>query len=419
VVRSARRFGQILFVAVDLDRRPLTEWEGRGTFVARLMDFSEPGATDPAAQNNPNAAFARSGGWDLVSALRTGLDNFRGVTPISFAVVAALILGYIVLIGPGDYFLVKRVLRRMELTWITFPLWVVLVSAGAYALAMYTKGDDLRLNQVDLVDVDVASGWARGTSWLNVFSPQSEAFDLAVSSREPSGAAVPDAQRLLAWLGSVEGTAGAGSASLFAGRYDFSPGLDELLRVPIQVWSTKSFLDRSSYRATELPSADIQLGPEGVPEGTVRNDLSIELSQCTLLSGRWAYVLGDLKPGDTARLKPGEQRDLEHVLRHADQHQVIYQPGFAASNANVLATLEQMMFYKAAARSVTNPSHNSQEFVDLSDLLGLDRAILVGHASTPAAQLTNSGQPLAGPEDQHWVVYRFVFPVSRAKSPRQ
>ena len=112
-----------------------------------------------------------------------------------------MILGYIVLIGPGDYFLVKRLLKRMELTWITFPLWVVLVSAGAYALAMYTKGNQLRLNQVDLVDVDVESGLARGTSWLNLFSPQSQTFDLTIEPRAPSGAAVSDPQRCSSWLG--------------------------------------------------------------------------------------------------------------------------------------------------------------------------------------------------------------------------
>ncbi len=122
----------------------------------------------------------------------------------------------------------------MELTWITFPIWVVLVSAGAYALAMYTKGDELRLNQVDLVDVDVQSGIARGTSWLNLFSPQSQTFDLGLALREPSGAPVADSQRLLSWLGTGGSKFGSGSGALFAGQYDFSPELDTLEHVPVQ-----------------------------------------------------------------------------------------------------------------------------------------------------------------------------------------
>ncbi|MES1213677.1 MAG: hypothetical protein ABUL64_03745, partial [Singulisphaera sp.] len=156
VVRSMRRFGQVVFVAVDLDRRPFVDWEGRAILLARLLGLTEPG-TGAGATNQQTAVLPYSSRRvpDLFERMRRGLNEFVGVTPISFALVAAMILGYIALIGPGDYFLVKRLLKRMELTWITFPIWVVLVSVGAYCLAMYTKGDQLRLNQIDLVDVDV------------------------------------------------------------------------------------------------------------------------------------------------------------------------------------------------------------------------------------------------------------------------
>ncbi len=206
----------------------------------------------------------------------------------------------------------------MELTWITFPIWVVLVSAGAYALAMYTKGDELRLNQVDLVDVDVQSGMARGTSWLNLFSPQSQTFDLGLAPARAVGATVADSQRLLSWLGTGGTRFGGGSGALFAGQYDFSPELDTLSHVPVQVWSTKGFLGRTTFPCREVPVANLVLAADGVPEGTIRNDLKVELSQCMLLSGSWAYLLADLKPGDTVRLRPGEQRDLKHVLRHPE-----------------------------------------------------------------------------------------------------
>ena len=78
--------------------------------------------------------------WDLAESLNQTLDDFQGVTPIPFAAVAAMILGYIVLIGPGDYFLVKKLLKRMELTWITFPLWVILVSAALCTGGLYEGG---------------------------------------------------------------------------------------------------------------------------------------------------------------------------------------------------------------------------------------------------------------------------------------
>ena len=142
-------------------------------------------------------------------------------------------------------------------------------------------------------------------------------------------------------------------------------------------------------------TADLELGPDGVPAGTVRNTLEVPLSGCVLMSGSWAYLLGDLKPGDTVQLRPGEQRDLTHVLRSPGQWNAAAaaEAGVVLSSSNVMKALDQMMFCKAAGAGPTGRLLNgNQEFVDLSDLLELDRAIFVGHASKPAAQLTNAGQ---------------------------
>src|SRR5690606_1256610 len=98
-------------------------------------------------------------------------DYFSGVKLVPFSLVFLLVVVYILLIGPGDYFLVKKVLKRMEATWITFPLIVLIFSGVAYYLANWMKGDEIRLNQVDIIDVDASSGFVRGTTYANVFSP--------------------------------------------------------------------------------------------------------------------------------------------------------------------------------------------------------------------------------------------------------
>ncbi len=90
VIRSPRRFGEVVCVAVDLDRRPFPEWEGRGSLIARLIGLSEPGTNAGAAQNNAAGNAGPRRMQDLVDRMRGGLNEFVGVTPISFAVVAAL-----------------------------------------------------------------------------------------------------------------------------------------------------------------------------------------------------------------------------------------------------------------------------------------------------------------------------------------
>ena len=88
----------------------------------------------------------------------SALEQFPGVKLIPFGWVAFFIFLYILLIGPGDYFFLKKVLKRMELTWITFPTIVVTVSLVAYYAAYVLKGNDLLVNKVDVVDIDQAAG---------------------------------------------------------------------------------------------------------------------------------------------------------------------------------------------------------------------------------------------------------------------
>ncbi len=106
-----------------------------------------------------------------------------------FGWVAFFVFLYILLIGPGDYFFLKKVVKRMELTWITFPAIVIVVSALAYIAAYRLKGTELKIVKLDVVDVDQADGLVRGSSWMTLFSPQNRDYDLTVTPRGPGGSA--------------------------------------------------------------------------------------------------------------------------------------------------------------------------------------------------------------------------------------
>ncbi|MEA3342313.1 MAG: hypothetical protein U9R15_20295, partial [Chloroflexota bacterium] len=154
IVRTPRGFGQIVFVAADLDREPINKWRGRGRMMARILGM--PISTDD--KTDTGTAIAHYGYQDISGQLRSALDRFTGVRLVPFGVVIVLVLVYIILIGPVDYFFLKKFVGRMQWTWVTFPLIVVVFSVGAYYLAYYLKGDQLRVNQVDLVDVDTTAG---------------------------------------------------------------------------------------------------------------------------------------------------------------------------------------------------------------------------------------------------------------------
>ena len=122
--------------------------------------------------------FNQTGVADLSTQLRSSLDQFPGVKLIPFGWVAFFIFLYVLLIGPGDYLLLRKVFGRMELTWITFPAIVLSVSLAAYCAAYFLKGNDLLINKVDVVDVDQVTGLTRGSTFLNLFSPQNRDYTL-------------------------------------------------------------------------------------------------------------------------------------------------------------------------------------------------------------------------------------------------
>lgn len=429
VVRQARGFGYVTFVGVDLDRSPFSRWAGRTRLVARLLD-APPVDDDEAADGQPAYSAYHN---DLVGQLRSALDQFQGIRVVPFALVALLVLGYIVLIGPADYLFLRYVVRRVELTWLTFPAIVLTVAGAAYLFTRWIKGDQLLVNQAEVVDVDLSSGLVRGTLWANVFSPQTASYDLTLDVPQAQAADGGRPDVLLSWLGRPGfGYGGMNDPSvgprLFARGYRFLPGLDGMQAVPIQVWSSKSFRARwtapaeaalwtgGQARHTLAERAD------GTLEGSFEQPLPVALSQCLLLYGRWAYEVGEVVPRQTIDLARFEHRDAESLLKRVTfvqsgrGSQLVRQATpYDTDDTNVLTVLKRMLFYEdGGGYSYTRLANRQEAFVDLSQQLKLGRAILMGVAPPqPVAQLQRDGRPLAGARDQHWVIYRVLFPVAR------
>ena len=427
VVRTARGFGQVVFLALDPDLPPLSHWNGRLSLLQHLLDLPVAGKDKKAA-----AGTIRIGSYgvvDLSGQLMDALGRFTDVRVIPFWIVALLIVVYLILIGPVDYFFLRKVAHRMELTWITFPLIVAGVSVAAYFAAYWFKGTKVRLNQVDLVDVDVATGMVRGTTWANLFSPRLDAYNITAQPRLPGGAAAAGAQTLVSWWGlpgnAMGGMSYRAAAPIFWRRhYTFAPDLDRMIAMPVQVWSTKALTVRWSAAAAAAAQAElVDQGP--LLSGHVTNSLSMPLEQCVLVYRNWAYELGDLAPGATVQLGPASRRSQlqavllgEKVVRDETNKYVQQTRAYDPSSVNVPDILQAMMFYEASGGlAYTRLQNGYQGFVDCSDLLKTDRAVLVARSpraeAAAGAEILSNARPLATADDFRLSVFRFVFPVQR------
>jgi hypothetical protein len=324
-VRGIHGLGRVWVLGFDLDLPPFSTWDGQGAnksngFWTKFVR-GELGR-EPAPDVNPQQRWMvnQQDSNDVGSTLQRSLEDFEDVPVISFGWVALFILVYILVVGPLDYFFLKKVVKRLELTWITFPTVVIAISVAAYFTAYYLKGNDQKINKVDVLDIDLSGQEAFGHTWFTVFSPRIQHYTVGVEPSAPEWAAAKtdpdrDYSVVVTWMGRPDtawgGTGRSGSQSLFRRTYEYEPDATGLRGVPIQVWTTKTFA-----ASWEMPldankplfKADLRW-PKNRKEllsGTITSGLPVELEDVYLFvnkddGGRW-YFLDRLLPDDPRRI---------------------------------------------------------------------------------------------------------------------
>jgi len=443
VVRGVHGFGRVTLVALDVDQKPFSDWPDRALFWVQTLDIRRQSADTPGTDvrlgGGGGQQMYQAGVSDLATQLRAAMEQFPGVKLIPFGWVAFFIFVYILLIGPGDYFFLKKVVKRMELTWVTFPLIVVTVSLVAYFAAYVVKGKALRVNKVDVVDIDVATGRARGSTFVNLFSPQNRDYDvrvvpvpLDVATRP--GANVEAGERrsdsikrpmpaetdvLMSWMGVPEpgfgGMGGNSRIGFSSGGYASTPAgsSEALVGVRVPIWSTKMLTARWSGPAPVVAEADlIPVGTDRL-SGTVTNRLGAPLNDAIVAFNRHVYILGTLAPGQTTRVELAQDRQLSGLLR-TRYGEVRYDPSSPESRVSRSDLMLALMFHdsqstNASARPLpSNPLH----YLDLTGLLALDRPMLVGRIDRPSTRLVLGNAPATPQVDQTTMV-RVILPLGK------
>jgi hypothetical protein len=441
VVRGAHGFGRVTLIALDVDQKPFSEWVDRSLFWVRAIDLKRPrGEQDGAGNPMGGPQIYQYGVSDLSSQLRVALEQFPGVKLIPFGWVAFFIFLYILLIGPGDYFFLKKVLKRMELTWITFPTIVVTVSLVAYYAAYVLKGNDLLVNKVDVVDIDQAAGLMRGNTWISLFSPQNRDYTIRTVpmplDRDPPTPALTDpssqpvrpptgTEVMTSWFSAPEDQFGAmgnsGRRFSFAGSgYTYQPtsGVEWLENVRIPIWSTKCISSRWFGPAT--PLVDSELLPAGTDRlaGIVTNRQSVPLEDAILAFGKQVYELGTLAPGATVRVELSRERNLSGLLKDRQRNYLTDQPWNREHRIDRADLMLAAMFHDSQStlsseRALANdPLHD----LDLSGQLALQRPMLVARINRAGARLALDNAPSA-PKIEQLTLVRIILPLKKkAKS---
>ncbi|MFM8251889.1 MAG: hypothetical protein ACKOBW_09870 [Planctomycetota bacterium] len=442
VVAYPHGLGQATFVAFDLEQPLITKWAGRSRLISRIFHRNQTRTEE--LLNDRQGQVTHLGFDDLVGQLHSSLDQFSTVQLVPFSSVVGLLALYIALIGPIDYFLWKK-LSRPHWTWASLGLVIVGFVGLSYFLQSRWKERQLKVNQVDVVDIDLDSRMARGTTWANIYSPETKRFNLSlveslplekpVASRDVSAAAQPrNFERLLSWQGvpgrGLGGLNAETATSPFRQSYRVAVQPEESQKsdvegLPIQVTSTKAI---SGRWWVELPAIDPgRLRAESLEsklEGDLVNPLATPLTEWFIVYHNWVYR-GDreLGAGDRVAMtdfKATRYLDWQLTRRRVTSENKDLSTPWDQASLDVPRITEMLMFHESAGgSSYTRLTHRYQAYVDLSDQLRMGRAMLIGRARTAATELRNDGEPFHEAHDLQATFYRILLPVTLTKNEVQ
>jgi hypothetical protein len=121
---------------------------------------------------------ARDGSSQAGEAVMNYLLDIPQMRPISIIWIILLLFGLAMVIGPIDYFVLKR-LDRLPLTWLTFTFYIVAFSVAAYFGVKALRSGQTQLRAVSVVDAVDGRAGAWSSCYSGIFAPESDDYRLS------------------------------------------------------------------------------------------------------------------------------------------------------------------------------------------------------------------------------------------------
>jgi hypothetical protein len=428
LVRAPHGLGSVTVLALDVTRPPLSKWTELPALGRRLAETSDQLMVDRPSRS---LQLSSTGVSDLATQLHAGQDDFAHVNRASPWFVMGLLVLFLLAIGPLDYVIVHRLLKHPRATWLTFPILVGLAVVLPAKLAETWNGTSFRVNQLNLLNLDVDSSTCHQRLWTNIYSPVTERRSVSVRP----AIAPESAETRTGWSGVAE-TAFGGMlrpAGVQVGMADYRVDGSTLIDgLPLMQWSSKPLLTEVHSSMEGLVESHLQSNGVGQLSGTLTHRLPGPIEDWFLAFGNRVYL--HKKKRDDIQTLPLASR---HILR-IDQPNVFPRElrayltgkvvtGKAGSQATDVASqfaaydpvsrdpasvLRILTFHhEVGGTTYTELTNRLLEKEDLSHLLKLGRAVLFGRLNSPVASIKLDGQEIA--PDRETTFIRIVLPVTK------
>ncbi|MCU0491211.1 MAG: hypothetical protein MUD01_06470 [Chloroflexaceae bacterium] len=255
--------GQVVFSAFDL--ATLRVWTGEPDLWAKVLRF--------VPRFDPAAAYR----WQGESLLRTSLELPALRLPPLW-LLFLLLFGYIVLVGPLNFFVLRR-MGRVELAWVTVPALVVVCLAGTYGASFVLRGTRPQVTQITVVQGFEQQQQGQATAFVGLFSPRRTSYNLSFAPES------------LISVGRLDRGLNEENPLVW------SDGGTDLRDTLVDVSALRSFIVEQTLTAVPQVGTQLQRNQRAV-QGEVQNLSNEPLLDALLVTGNAVQSLGTLQPGE-------------------------------------------------------------------------------------------------------------------------
>lgn len=183
--RSRFGLGSITLLPFDASGLVFLDGDGARQFWKPLLDEVVPvpwvSGEEPSAArrwNDPYVLTAEARRHGALVAAMEHVGNIPGVGRFGFSYVALVLMAMMLVVGPVDWFVLKR-LGHQPWTWATTAGWIVLITTGAIYLGHLFKSGDLHLRTLTVTD-QAQGATVADTELLGIYSPRTRSYELEV-----------------------------------------------------------------------------------------------------------------------------------------------------------------------------------------------------------------------------------------------
>lgn len=256
--------GRVVFAAFDLNA--LRAWQAEALFWSQIVG--------PLPTFDPAASYR----WQNDDVMRNALQLPELSLP-SFWVLLLFLGGYVLVIGPVNFLVLRRI-GRSDLAWVTTPVLVVVFLLGTYLVGVVLRGTDAQVTQLAVVQSFEGETQHKVTAFNGIFSPNRREYLIGFPARS-----------LVSYGRDRFGSSTADTPIVY------TESATEVRDALIDVSALRTFASESTVDGGAAVSSSLSRSARTV-EGTVRNTGERVLENVVVVWGDSALQLGTLQPGE-------------------------------------------------------------------------------------------------------------------------